>query len=101
MVAHPVFLLNFEVIVDLAILKPIMTTTSDMLTEKQLNEEVIPSSGSSSVENGDIEHIGIDKKLERRIMLRRDFILLPTIGLLYMIVSPASRSCPAHAHICV
>ena len=77
-----------------------MALTNDIVSEKQLDEEVIPSSGSSSVEHGDIEHVGVDKKLERKIMLRRDFILLPTIGLLYMIVSAASRPSPIRAHMC-
>lgn len=58
--------------------------------EKQLNA-VVTSDASSSIGNGVVEGLGVDVKLERKIRWKRDFILLPTIGLLYMIVSTASN----------
>lgn len=54
--------------------------------EKQL-EAAITSGDSSSISDGIIGDTEGDVKLERKIMWKRDFILLPTIGLLYMIVS--------------
>lgn len=76
--------------------------TPSILEEKQLNEQIVPSSAPSSFDHGDLEHVEIDKKMERKIMLRRDFILLPTIGLLYMIVSTCNPSKPGlQANECV
>lgn len=49
---------------------------------------------SISVENGTVEVFRSDSSTERRLLLKRDFIMLPTVGLLYMIVSscqPASN----------
>lgn len=43
---------------------------------------------ASSSDNDRIEgQTTDDKEMERKLLLKRDFILLPTVGLLYMIVS--------------
>ena len=45
-----------------------------------------------SLENGHDQSQARDKALDRRLLLKRDLILLPTVGLLYMIVSSQSDS---------
>lgn len=62
---------------------------SDINTEEKQLNAVITFDAGSDVGNGIVEDVMIDAKLERKIMLKRDFILLPTIGLLYMIVGVA------------
>lgn len=55
------------------------------------DEKAIKSPDASidtvSVENGRVDVPVSDKALERRLLLKRDLVLLPSVGLLYMIVS--------------
>lgn len=56
------------------------TATSDMDKEKKTSIDAV------SVEVGHAETLVNDKSMERRLLLKRDLIMLPTVGLLYMIV---------------
>lgn len=61
-----------------------MSNMETDIPKKSGLDTVVTSGDTSSIGNGTLEEI--DSKLERKIMLKRDFILLPTIGLLYMIM---------------
>lgn len=61
-------------------------------SEKTSKDQTNASIDAVSVENGRIDGFVDDNALNRRLLLKRDLVLLPSVGLLYMIVSRKARA---------
>ncbi|KAF2166673.1 hypothetical protein M409DRAFT_23304 [Zasmidium cellare ATCC 36951] len=62
-----------------------MATLASM-NEKTPKDPANTSIDAVSVENGHLDVQTSDKSLDRRLLLKRDLVLLPSVGLLYMIM---------------
>lgn len=76
---------------------PAMDLPRAIVNEKIPKDISKTSIDAISIENGHDQTRPSDKALDRRLLLKRDLILLPTVGLLYMIVSFQIISAPGHA----